>query len=844
MPVTARLLTSLPPEPPLASNENKDPGASPLSSPKKYRSPSTPKSTPLHRRFLQEVTMSPATSPRTPNHNECENPTKGRDSAAKGRESPSKQKLEIGQNGFYFSCELPMSKVTPKKGGTPKKTGSPDDKDGTTGIQSKRPPSPLKNSSRPAMKSPTRAHIGTPTRRAGTPTQSRAATPVKRTAQSNESPTKSIRSVSKYARGLSSAPIPTMRIPPECLKDVTEEEVASAILKVPAVLISTGRVPPIEKARTSMTSQSLDIGQLMAGLKASAQKTGHPVEDEYSNDRHRPQKSEPPTPLRRAAERLPSTEFSMMPKTDQNNNLNVSVGTQTVRSPPEAIAEPLFALDMMRQEQALQYLPPLFPKSGLDIGEGAMTKEKALLSTKHVKWQDPHSSSSKAKRMGTPTIEPRIGTDPAVLVAMRSEMVKAEASMRRSIGHEYLFRGPINNNELPMMPNSLIQKDQEAKVLDPVSTQSTSKALCRTNSDTSSIGTVRASMVMSAQKRTDTLNAQSTSQPLSYITTPVSARRGKIATTKQADQLRSKVSSAPKTSHTSPRRLATIKPTITPRSVLMTPRRRSAIPCSVDTPSRLRVRDTTLRATPVVTPARSKIGGTSTPRGGRKSIFNTPSSIQVIPAAKTPDIARKPFPRTPLRATTRKTAHPVAPEPYKPATDPRPYEKKFASAVDIADRVAQWNSEDRKKAAPSVLPTTPHALKSPIKSSIQPAKQTMNKKSYTPQGSPTKLSSPIKHPHLQPTSGRPSPSPKPPRTPAPRAKTAVNRLRDMHTLKAPASRRISVLDRNAARTPSKAIESSLDRAIDAKIAEDAASGKEFTPSGNRIRDLLDARGRK
>jgi hypothetical protein len=45
-------------------------------------------------------------------------------------------------------------------------------------------------------------------------------------------------------------------------------------------------------------------------------------------------------------------------------------------------------------------------------------------------------------------------------------------------------------------------------------------------------------------------------------------------------------------------------------------------------------------------------------------------------------------------------------------------------------------------------------------------------------------------------------------------------------------------DPNALRTPSKEIQSALDRAIDAKIAEDARSGREFTPSGNRISDLL------
>lgn len=86
--------------------------------PTPQRAPKTPtpadKSTRLHRKFLRKVknpnannnmASSPAQTPprtRTP-------------SPSKGRQSPTKQNLEIGQNGFYFSCELPMSKVTPKK---------------------------------------------------------------------------------------------------------------------------------------------------------------------------------------------------------------------------------------------------------------------------------------------------------------------------------------------------------------------------------------------------------------------------------------------------------------------------------------------------------------------------------------------------------------------------------------------------------------------------------------------------------------------------------------------------------------------------------------------------------
>ncbi|KAJ4372945.1 hypothetical protein N0V83_003236 [Neocucurbitaria cava] len=777
--------------------------------------------------------MSPATPPHTPGRNQHSSPKKGRDSMTKARESPSKQKLQIGQNGFYFSCELPMSKITPTKAGTPTDTGSPK-RDGILTTPTGRAPSPLKKLS-PVKKSPARALFGTPTRKAGTPTQSRAGTPVKRTGQSNDSPAKSIEATSDAAQKLSSAPIATLRIPPECLEDVTEEQVANATLSAPAVSTASDESQSIEKARTSMISQPLNIGHLLAGLKVSASKTRHPIEDDDSKNKGRIQKSEPPTPLRRAAETLPSTEFSTMPGPDQNHTLNISVGTQTVRRLPETAAKPPTALDMMRQEQALQYPTPLFPKSEAE-------QEKAPPSKKHVKWQGSHLSFSKTPKCDPAAAQKRIGTDLTVFETMRKEMVKTEASMRRSTGQENFLRRPVNNNELPEMSNTLFQKDQKAEMLSQVTTTSTSRAYSREESDASS-STVRASMVTSAQKRDGTPNAQSTPRLVSQEATPVAARRGKSAPTKQVERSQVGGASAMKTCSTSPR-----KPIMSPgtaTSVILTPQKQRAIPHSVDTPFSPRVRDFAVRATPVLTPAKSSNESAPIPHRVRKSNFDTPSSTRVLSSAITPEMTRNPHPKKSLSVTTKKPARPVAKEPYNPATDPRPYEMKFASAVDIADRVAKWHSDDRKKAATPAIPATPRAEMSPTKPSIKANAQKMNRGSYTPPGSPTKLRSPTKNPSLHPPHPKPPGTAKrTPRTPAPRtAKDAVTRTRNAHMLKTPTSttRRTSFLDRNALRTPSKAIETSLDRAIDAKIAEDAASGKEFTPSGNRIKDLLDAR---
>jgi hypothetical protein len=283
-------------------------------SPSQYCKPATPtNSTPLHRRFLRSISMSPAIpSPSTPTPN---SPAKTRPTPAH-RKSESPIKLEVGPGVFYFSIALPASKITPKKGGTPgSKATTPGRDAGTQGTPTKtptvkelaaryhgtagdfgtptrssplkhaspvkeipatpgtptkrtrslakhsplRPPfgtpksirtprsetgsdtgtltqrtpttrstSPLKDHS-PGKRSPARALFGTLTKKGTvrTPNGSRPGSPVKRTIE--RLPTEPEKKVSKRAKELLSTPTERLRIPPECLVDVTEDEALSQV---------------------------------------------------------------------------------------------------------------------------------------------------------------------------------------------------------------------------------------------------------------------------------------------------------------------------------------------------------------------------------------------------------------------------------------------------------------------------------------------------------------------------------------------------------------------------------------------------------------------------------------
>ncbi|CAE6995101.1 KAR9 multi-domain protein [Pyrenophora teres f. teres] len=238
------------------------------------------------------------------------------------------------------------------------------------------------------------------------------------------------------------------------------------------------------------------------------------------------------------------------------------------------------------------------------------------------------------------------------------------------------------------------------------------------------------------------------------------------------------------------------------------------------------------------------LGKTPTPTLGKpptKVPAKIPGKGPTKVPTKTPaDITRdglqgapaKTHPRTPGKIPTKTTAKTPAKTPAKaPGKTPG---RLFAGTPNKPPPSRHPTPSTTPKSTP---PTTTLELAHPFSSThLHPPTPTFTP---TPSASPTPLS-------FTPTpSASPSPSPstplskrkppfKYPITPLPAPHTPITRC-------TPAN--IAAADRNATRTPSKRIVSSLDKAIDEKIAEDARRGLEFTPGGNRVRDLLEARGR-
>jgi hypothetical protein len=812
------------------SNENTEPKNSndacrtPLSSPVKRSTPATPqpadKSTPLRRRYLEEVAMSPATPPRTPSpHKGRVSPNKKHNSPTKGRDSPTKQKLEVGQNGFYFSCELPMSKITPKKldadamtptrrTPSPTKTGSARKNTMSRGSSpARQTPSKRKSPEKPTVSkalrtSPVKERIpkkaakeasvvpassatknGLPkksvTASSLSPTPAQDATTIKPPKQAEgvkEAPLKALDRTFMLTQGAvtpSSAPAPA----PETAKVVTNEALTNDGNVAPAERLSTKSPRPLLNATGQTPTKaargaSFDIGDLMAGLKSQGSRP-RAATTEYVGDTIA---AESPNPLQKAAERLKISDVERIWKAhlaSPAKNVKVAHPLSPVvdASPVSRIPIP-FKI----REQTLQYQPVPFPSSK---AESVPSPENTASPwKKHVKFQVSDPSGPKPDYPKTPRCT---GTDPELLSTMQQEMHTLQTSLSNSLGVNFKLSGKENTFELPATTNPSFESKHEAtpklRHLRMGSDQS--------NSTTSSMSTVRASMLMTPKHPTASRKVKLPERS-GAVWTPAKPRTDMLSSVKENTELK-----PPKkmTIPTAPNR--PLGTTMGPPSI---PHNRRPIKRALSTPA---LRNPDPSAKPTAIP--SKLSATPLKPRTSVSASARKSNVVLTPGQAKATCTPKVRPST-IRPTANASKTP-----------------QFASATDIADRIAQWNSQDRVRRTtkpPSSTHTTPS--KPPPTKVTKPAKPE-TKQSYTPPGSPPKTPIPNS---LVPKRA----APKTPTTPdfgSPVTPKVVNpALARLKGIGAPRTSARMERDPGATRTPSKEIEMSLGSAIDRKILED------------------------
>jgi hypothetical protein len=897
-----------------------------LQSPTKAPAPTTPqlntKSTPLRRRFLKEVSMSPATPPQSPSPTKSRaSPTKTRSLPIKSRGSPTKQvgTLEIGQNVFYYQCELPESKITPNKAdadvNTPwRRTPSPTKMGSAQADAVSEAASPVKETpskrTSPAKSTPSKAPPGSPLKKVETPSKTfvkypaidrssatkngvprksapassgtslREATtpkPDKHINSARTSPTKSIKLASRFAQG-ASTPTSILGHKNKAERIDMKEEARRGLDVAPATqTTATSSRPLLSVAERTPTrakrGSSFNMGDMMAGLKDIASKPrGTVVERVGETDI-----SEPPTPLRKAAEKLQPIVRVTVLKSKHVSPVEETRADTSPAKPIEPAMETRIASPFKIKEHTVQYrslpvpVPPMPSKPSLEVVGSSYVK-------KHVN----HGSGIPVAKSSRPANPRRAVTDPVVLLpgtnpytrTILEDMNKLKQSLSLSLGVDFEpSRGKENTFELPTMANS-------AQEFDPGTPASTrpNRELLRTTSDVSTISSstttssVRASMFLNPRRSPTKLpvaHAKAPKWPYSGKT-PAQARRERLAAAKEepedtprkknSSQTRTPMKLSPSKSVSSPRFDKTIyggappSARTTPRG---TPGRSGAIPTLVNarpapselgsmvgTPSEPRgVQGTaTSRAKPTPIPGKPKSTGGAIPQSARKSVFDSPATKRATLASK----SRSNFSgsNTAPKSTRTSRAAKDTPQPT------------FVGADAIAEKVAEWGSANRRQSG----------MESPQKPKLAeptPSKTKKVRDSYTPEGSPTKKDDQSHHPKGSPPklTFRSPIKPKPKRLAAPseamiaaftpkRAAPATPKVRNKaldrargQDPKTPVSRAVDPENPNAYRTPSKEIESSLDRAIDEKIEEYARSGKEFTPSGNRVKSLLEARGK-
>lgn len=808
--------------------ENKDPFVTtpPRKTNTQASAQATPKSkanTPLHKRFLEEVTMSPGT-PSTPPRTPSRSPTRNK--------TASNQTLEVGQNGFYFSMEIPERKIALSRPASraatlEMKTGrvtlSPEKKNGrltpgrvTPGRLSPSPKKEIKSELKGTPSGGGRVRdilrknlFGTSTKKATTsgwedvdsviktsPSKDRGQ-PHTRNAGGSESGIAAAQKPDPSA--LSSAQLPATFAPSAALTTDVPTDQLHALGTAPRTPLPAAETAcPLILEKTFAVCTPSNIGHLMANHSNKSAKVQTLPKAGGTESM--------PTPLRKMQERLGLNSPHVVRKqnsTEKDGSVT-TLNSELVMSPVSALILEDAATEDKPSPTAQAYGPATTTYIQAPQAEAVQRQERrvAKLLPSPITTSSPARSSRPntattatfpspltPSRPGLSNRSKSFGTPARLRSSMQEDMFKVQESLKRSLGQE-AFEKAASRPTTPISPSAPAPRFSAATV-------------------TRSTNTVKP-----AARPVSMFGL-----PKPNATTAPAVPRKPLTTTGRKPRPKSMIVGSAKVLET----LA---------SQLDSPRERAK-----------------LRSTGVTAPAQQARTMASRPS-------TAPWTSRGFAQAAT---TRKPVGAQPTAYTTKVPAPGAIHQPKRAILPTHtnasgPPKQRVVSAEVIADRVAAWNKQDGKPAAklpvrsksiktmskPAArLPTRPALERMKTPEPTAPNNDSGTAESFTPPGLPTQLPmSPSKKLLVAPT------------TPVPMSKDArKQRLQNAHRkshqpsaaaqlrtphpgvagampARTPMSKRhtwvggLEEEDANRYQTPSKELQWRLDEAIDRKIQED------------------------
>ncbi|EMD86394.1 hypothetical protein COCHEDRAFT_1218605 [Bipolaris maydis C5] len=841
-----------------APDENTDPLAvenSAYSSPQKRVRPaaSSLRSPLVRERFLRETTMSATPQPQTP--------TGGYRMVVRVRSNQLPANLEVGKNTFRPPMNCSSSRISPKKDAigirdstaestkevtTPTKTLSasplkmlistkPSPAEATvstppkatapkhefrTGSPTKKPSSLSRNrSSRNQGSDKSSFETSLKKGRPETPNHERPCSPVKRTIEL-DSPSSSVDMSPDLARNLVSHPNHLLRMLSGCLADATMDDDSAVIPVRRAIPNPSEYFTPIKKTRKPVNLQPKNIDDITANLGSNNNSSA--FDWPFSPGVERNLASPTPTPLRKASEKLqlvgsgsyemisedgapcaPDVAARLSFEKELSSILPLQGLEQIVNMSSEVQSTQLLSESRMgcfaektQESQTSQYASSYCPST-------KRQRDTRADSGKQIEWNDADKDTSEASETQTDSWDEHIETSLSISLELEKDVDNAKTTSS-SIPTPALCE-PVNLSELLPMPNSDSTSDRQD--MSGSGTMAKSTTVKKFNYNMSSLPRIKTnSPTKVASTKLPSKSTIPRCQSSGYISAKTKENRPittespnlKSANLNKTKGPASTISHEPIKSITTPIKTASTLPRLTRTST-----KQPSTRLPVTSPWKLE--------SPFATPPPPK----------RPLSLHIPPKLASIPTLKQKPSTPK-APRPLSLVSPRKTPLPsTRPDTTASATLPRRSPTKL----------------------PKAEPTT-----------CAPKKVHAQQESTTPSTTPPALLLPPTAPTPPPIPTLPSALPAPP-THLPRAPPPPPPPRRRHRRPAalfipvppPAADPTSTylapqdIDRNALRTPSKTILHSLDKAIDEKIAEDAARGVVVTAGGNRVRDLLEAR---